>query len=119
MAEGIIFTVCCIQYEPETNRTKDEAERMAVLQVIKRLRQQGFDAGIWLDRLVHRNSGHVHVVVASDDQDEALICLCCREAQKPIKNRSGNLRFKTCDCKDCVACDPDIRIDLEQQTRSM
>ena len=58
MAEGIIFTVCCIQYEPETNRTKDEAERMAVLQVIKRLRQQGFDAGIWLDRLVHRNSGH-------------------------------------------------------------
>ena len=112
-----VCTVSCVQFKPEADRSKDEAERIAILKVCKALRKRGFDGFILQYALVHRNSGHVHVAVAADENDYRLICGCCKPAQKPISNKSGDRRFKSCDCKDCVACDPAIRIDLEQLTR--
>lgn len=110
--------VSCIQYKPLVDRSKDEAERIAILRVCKALHKRGFDGFIYQYALIHRNSGHIHVGVAADENDYRLICGCCEAAQKPIANKGNrDFRFKTCDCKDCVACDPEIRIDLEQLTR--
>jgi hypothetical protein len=114
---GTIYTVSCIQYRPEAERTRNEAERLAILKVRRALRKREFDGFVAWDALVHRNSGHIHVCVGADENDSDLICFCCKEAQKPMPSRRGHLRYKTCNCGDCVACDPEIRIDLEQLTR--
>lgn len=114
---GTVFTVSCIQYQPEANRTKDEAERVAILKVRKALGKRGFDGFVAWNALVHRNSGHIHLCVAADEDDGDLICHCCRPAQKLLPGGKGVLRYKTCDCKDCVACDAEIRMDMEQLTR--
>ena len=113
----VVCEVSCIQYEPLQDRSKDEAERIAILKVCKALRKRGFYGFIVQFALRHRNSGHIHVAVSADENDYRLICGCCKEAQRPIAAKGGDLRFKTCECKDCVACDPEIRIDLEQLTR--
>lgn len=110
--------VSCIQYEPEVRRSRDEAERIAILDVCKRIRKRGFYGGIMLYALSHRKSGHVHVVIAAEEDDEKFICKCCKEAQKLIRAREGPLRYKVCNCRDCVACDRKIRFDMEQITRS-
>ena len=109
--------VSCIQYEPLARRSKDEAERIAILEVCRKLKKRDFFGGILLYALSHRTSGHVHVAVAANDEDENLICKCCKEAQRPIRRRRGPLRYKVCNCSDCVACDGKIRFDLEQLTR--
>jgi hypothetical protein len=114
---GVIFEVSCIQYEPLTDRSKDDAERVAILEVCKALRKRGLYGFIFQYALKHRKSGHIHVAVVADENDYRVICGCCKAAQKPIDIKGGGLRFKTCDCKDCVACDPAIRVDLEQLTR--
>ncbi len=113
-----LVEVSCIQYRPEVNRSKDRAERKALLDVRKRLQKRGFDACIGQFALAHRNSGHIHLIVAAYfDGDERLVCRCCEEAQRPIRTKSGPLRYKTCNCGDCVFCDRNIRVDLEQATR--
>lgn len=110
--------VSCVQYGRKWKRSKDDAERIAILKVRKALRKRGFDGFIWQTALSHRNSGHIHVAILTDVNDYRYICGCCREAQKPIPAPKGaEFRFKTCDCKDCVACDPNIRLDMEQITR--
>lgn len=92
---------------------------IAVLKVFKLLRKRGFDPFIWQLALSHRNSGHIHIAIVTDWNDYRYICGCCKEAQKPIRNkRGGGSMFRVCNCRDCVACDPDIRIDMEQITRA-
>lgn len=113
---GVLAEVSCIQYQPERRRSKDQAERIAILEVCKALRKRGFVGGIFQYALVHRNSGHVHVAVVTDEDDEEYVCRCCREAQKPILTLGGHYRM--CNCGDCVACDKRIRRDMEQITRS-
>ena len=113
----MLFEVSCIQYDPKDKTSKDEAERIAILQVCRDLRRRGFEAGIFQFRLGHRNSGHVHVFVSADENAYRLICGCCKEAQKRVRNPRGIRRDKVCNCKDCIACEPSIRHDLEQLTR--
>ena len=67
-----LIEVSCIQYQPFVNRSKNEAERIAILEVGKSLRKRGYDSGIFQYRLSHRSSGHIHVVVAYSDSDERL-----------------------------------------------
>lgn len=112
----VLAEVSCIQYEPERRRSKEQAERIAILEVCKALGKRGFPAGIIQYALVHRNSGHIHVAIAADEDEEEYICKCCKEAQKPILTRAGH--HKVCNCGDCVACDKRIRRDMEQITRS-
>jgi hypothetical protein len=110
--------VSCIQYGKKWSRTKDEAERIAVLKVFRLLRKRGFFPFIWLLGLSHRNSGHVHVAILTDHYDYRYICGCCKEAQKHVRaDLDSELRYKTCDCGDCIACDPDIRMDMEMISR--
>ena len=113
----MLCEVSCVQYEPLVDRSRDEAERIAILKVCKALRKRDFYGFIVQFALRHRKSGHIHVAVAEDENDYRLICGCCKEAQKHISHRGGDLRFMICDCKDCVACDPEIRVDMEQLTR--
>ena len=115
---GRIREVSCIQYEPEANRTKDEAERIAILEVKRVLTKRGYFSGIFQYALSHRNSGHIHLVVFTEDDDESLLCKCCKEVQRLIPSHGQHGRYRTCDCGDCVACDPEIRRDMEQMTRS-
>jgi hypothetical protein len=110
--------VSCVQYEPECKRTKDEAERIAILEVRKALQKRGYPSGIFQYALAHRNSGHIHLVVPAQGDDENLMCKCCKEVQKAIPSKSKTHLYKKCDCSDCVACDPDIRRDMEQMTRT-
>ena len=110
--------VSCVQYGRKWERTKEEAQRTAVLRVFKLVRKRGFYPIIFQAALGHFSSGHVHVGILADPNDYRYICGCCKEAQKPVPTKKGDdARFVACNCKDCVACDPDIRMDMEQVTR--
>lgn len=111
--------VSCVQYAPAfKNRTKDEAENIAIKVAMEALTRRGYDSGIFLQELAHRNSGHVHVVAVATRGDTDMFCDCCPEVQKLIPTRhGGEARWRQCNCDDCVACDQEIRIDAEQLTK--
>ena len=113
----MIWEVSCIQYRPFAARSKEEAERIAILRVCRSLRKRGYQGGIFQYRLVHRESGHIHVATSAEEGDEGFMCLCCREVQRPIRSHGKIREFKVCNCGDCVACDSVIRMDMEQLTR--
>ncbi|MGD0146332.1 MAG: hypothetical protein ABSB53_05705 [Nitrososphaerales archaeon] len=62
-----LIEVSCIQYEPEANRSKNEAERIAILQVCRALRKRGFYGGIFYEHLKYRDSARGRTKGLSQD----------------------------------------------------